>query len=206
MNTILIATTNPGKLHEIKLYLTDLPVELVDLVNVEITQGVKEDGKTFEENAIKKAQFYHSIAKLPTIADDGGFEIDALGGEPGVLSHRWVDPSKESSDEELIEYTMKRLEGVPLERRGARLRVVVAFVSVNGEVSLGTASVRGIVPFQPSSHRTPGFPYRSLLYLPQISKFYDHGLLSPSENQLYNHRTHALEQIKPKIKEALCLT
>src|SRR3990167_9592915 len=110
---LLVATTNPGKLAEIRRFLTDIPVELVSLKDVGIADSVEETGKTFEENAILKAKFYAQKSGLPTLADDGGFEIDALNGEPGVKSHRWADPSQENDDETLINYTLKRLENVP---------------------------------------------------------------------------------------------
>ena len=118
MKKLLIATTNPGKLDEIKRFLGDLPVELVALKDVGIIDGVEETGKTFEENAILKAKYYCKKSGLPTLADDGGFEIDALGGEPGVKSHRWIHKDREDTDEELIEYTLKKMRGLPRAKRG----------------------------------------------------------------------------------------
>ena len=134
MKKLLIATTNPGKLTEIKRFLGDLPIELVGLKDIGIADTVEETGKTFEENAILKANYYYKKSGLPTLADDGGFEIDALGGEPGVRSHRWIDGTKESTDEELIEYTLLRLKDVPLQGREAQLRLVVAYVTPDGGV------------------------------------------------------------------------
>ena len=90
MKKLLIATTNPGKLSEINRFLGDLPVELVGLKDAGITDAVEETGSTFEENAILKAKYYCKKSGLPTLADDGGFEIDALDGQPGVKSHRWI--------------------------------------------------------------------------------------------------------------------
>src|SRR3990167_10501814 len=131
MNRLLIATTNPGKLAEIRRFLSDVPLELVSLNDVDIKERVEETGKTFEENAILKAKFYAEKSGLPTIGDDGGFEIDALGGEPGVKSHRWVHGDKENSDEELIEYTFKKMKGI--KNRKAQLRAVLALALPNGE-------------------------------------------------------------------------
>jgi XTP/dITP diphosphohydrolase len=203
MTKLLIATTNPGKLAELSRFLDDIPMSLVSLKDFDITDSVEETGSTFEENAILKAKFYAKKFGLPTLADDGGFEIDALGGEPGVKSHRWIHGDREDTDEELIAYTIERLKGVPLPDRGAQLRAVIAFSLPNGETKTATAAIRGVIPLQPSSTRTHGFPFRSLLYLPQISKFYNFDVLSNEENEAYNHRKKALEELKPLIKR-LC--
>jgi len=83
---ILIATTNPAKFAEITKFLSDLQVDFVSLKDVGITEEVVEDGKTYEENSQKKALFYSKLSGLPAISDDGGLEIESLGGEPGVKS------------------------------------------------------------------------------------------------------------------------
>lgn len=204
MKKLLIATTNPGKLGEITKYLSDLPIALVGLKDVGIADQVAETGKTFEENAILKAKFYCQKSGLPTIADDGGLEIDVLGGEPGVKSHRWIGGDHENSDEELIEYTLKRLKKIPLKNRQAQLRAVLALALPDERVFTAGAVTRGIIPLTPGKHRTEGFPYRSLLFLPEIGKFYDHSELTEKENQAYNHRKQALEELKPMMKEFLC--
>lgn len=203
MQKLLIATTNPGKLSEIKRFLGDLPVELVGLKDVGITEVVEETGRTFEENAILKAKYYCQKSGLPTLADDGGFEIDALGGEPGVKSHRWIHQNREDTDEELIAYTLEKLRGLPRARRGAQLRLVLALVLPNGRVTTEEEKTRGIVAEKPSEHRTSGFPYRSLLFLPEINKYYDHDLLTPEETDRFNHRKRALDQLKPIIIKKL---
>ena len=128
MKKLLIATTNPGKLTEIKRFLVDLPIELVGLKDIGITDVVEETGSTFEENAILKATYYCKKSGLPTLADDGGFEIDALGGEPGVKSHRWIHGDREDTDEELITYTLVKLKGLSRAMRGAQLRLVLALI------------------------------------------------------------------------------
>ena len=200
MKKLLIATTNPGKLAEIRRFLEDTGVELVGLQDVGITDTVEETGATFEENAILKATFYSQKSGLPALADDGGFEIDELGGEPGVRSHRWVDPARESSDDELIAYTIERMKGIPEGKRWAQLRLVLALVFPDGTVHTSMDAVRGIVPLKPSPERASGFPYRSLLYLPEIRKFYNHDLLTAEETEKYNHRKRALDKLKPFLR------
>jgi len=204
MNTLLVATTNPGKLAELQEFLADLPLTLVSLKDVGITATVEETGKTFEENAILKSTYYAKISGLPTIADDGGFEIDALGGQPGVKSHRWIHQDREDEDEELIGYALLRLKDIPLEKRGAQLRLVLAFALPGGKSWTSEASVRGIIPMEASMYRRQGFPYRSLLYIPDLQKFYNHDELTQEENKTYNHRKKAVEELKAIMKQTLC--
>jgi XTP/dITP diphosphohydrolase len=203
MKKLLIATTNPGKLDEIRRFLADLPIELVSLKDIGITESVEETGATFEENAILKSAFYAKKSGLPALADDGGFEIDALKGEPGVRSHRWIDPTRESADEELIAYAFERMKDVPQGKRGAQLRLVLALTFPDGSVHTVTDAARGVVPFEPSHERVAGFPYRSILYIPPIGKFYNHDLLTPEETDKYNHRKRALDQLKPILQKYL---
>jgi len=200
---LLIATTNPGKLAEIKRFLSDISIELVSLKDVGITDSVEETGVTFEANAILKAKHYAQESGLPTLADDGGFEIDALNGAPGVKSHRWIDATRESSDDELIAYTIEQMKDIPEGKRGAQLRLVLALVLPGSEVHTSEASVRGIVPVSPTGTRSEGFPFRSLLFLPEINKYYNHDELTNTENETYNHRKRALEILKPEIRK-LC--
>lgn len=204
MKKLLIATTNPGKLAEIQRFLRDVPLELVSLKDVGITTSIEETGATFEENAILKAKTYAEASGLMTLADDGGFEIDALDGAPGVKSHRWVHSDRDSTDEELIAYTFTRMKDVPEKKRGARLTLVLALVQPgNPVVTTVKESIRGIVPLEPSTVRHEGFPYRSILYIPELGKFYDHVSFTPEETERYNHRKKALEKLKP-ILTSLC--
>ena len=203
MKKLLIATTNPGKMAEIKRYLSDLPITLVGLKDVGITEKVEETGQTFEENAMLKAKFYANLSGLPTIGDDGGLEIAALGGAPGVKSHRWIHGDREDSDEELIAHTIKEMQEIPIERRQAQLRAVLALALPDGKVVTAEAATKGMIPLEAGTHRTEGFPYRSLLFIPEIHKFYDHSLLTPEENDRYNHRKIALSKLKPILQKYL---
>jgi XTP/dITP diphosphohydrolase len=204
MNKLLIATSNPGKLGEIKKYLADIPVELVSLKDIGISDKVEETGSTFEENAVLKAKYYSKLSGLPTIGDDGGFEIDALNGEPGVKSHRWIHGDREDSDDELISYTFQKMKGVSADKRGAQLRAVLAFVKPGEKPVTAEASTRGVIPMSPSARRNKGFPYRSILFLSKINKFYNKHELTEAENEVYNHRRKAINELKPFIIKELC--
>jgi XTP/dITP diphosphohydrolase len=199
MKKLLIATKNPGKLGELSQFLSDLPITIVSLKDVGIYESVEETGKTFEENALLKAKYYQKLSGLVTLADDGGFEIDALGGAPGVKSRRWIHGDIESTDEELIDYTLKQMKGIPQEKRGAQLRLVLALSGLHGELFTEEGAIRGIVPLKPSTERHEGFPFRSLLFLPDIAKFYSPDGLTEEESYQLNHRRKTVEKLKPKI-------
>lgn len=201
MQKLLIATTNQAKLREIREFLNGLPIELVSLQDVGITQTVSETGQTLEENAILKAKEYSRLSGLAALADDGGFEIDALKGEPGIKSHRWIDATRENTDEELIQYALQRLKDVPIEKRGAQLRLVLAFSLLNGKTFTVEETDRGIIPLEITAKREKGFPYRSLLYFPEIQRFYVE--LGPEHLVKYNHRKRAVEKMRHIISENL---
>lgn len=198
---LLIATHNPAKLSEIKYFLKDLNLKLVTLKDLGITEDVEEDGETFAENAVKKAKYYAEKSGLPTIADDGGLEIDHLDGEPGVHSRRWIS-GKRASDEELIEHTLKLLTNVTGKKRGAQLRAVVALCLPNGKVHTAEGKIRGIIMEKPyTGKRWEGFPFRSLFYIPEIDKYYNPEELTKEEEIRYNHRGRALQKLKEIVQE-----
>ncbi len=197
MKKLLIATTNKGKLHEIGEFLRDLPVELVSLQDVGITYDIEEDGSTYEENSQKKARIYAELSQLPAIADDGGLEINALDGAPGIHSRRWL--GYEGTDEELIEHMQKVANELPEQNRYAKFVTVVSFALPNGEVWSERGEVNGIIAREPHPKFLKGYPYRSFFYLPKIKKFYHENDLLPEEMKVYNHRYMAIEQIKRVI-------
>src|ERR1035437_7942992 len=113
---LLIATTNRAKLDEYRLILrgVGIELELVSLIELGISETPEETGATFAENALIKARFYFQRARMATLADDGGLEIDALGGEPGVRSHRWLASNGDDSDSDraLVDEVIRRVKGV----------------------------------------------------------------------------------------------
>ena len=123
MNKLLIATRNQGKLKEISQFLSDLPIKILSLSDIGITDEFEEKGKTYQENSQNKAIFYAKLSGLPTISDDGGIEIDALGGAPGIKSRRWV--GKDSTDEKIIEKMKKVSSALPKNNRKAFFKTVV---------------------------------------------------------------------------------
>lgn len=169
MKRILVATTNPAKLAEYRLLLSEFALEVVSLADAGLREAPEETGATFADNARLKARFYFDSAAMPTIADDGGLEVDALGGEPGVRSHRWLGGG-ENSDAALVAEVIRRMEGVEDARRGARIRAAAALVwREDGEVHerVAEAAIEGVIARRAWPHMRPGFPYRAVLYLPE---------------------------------------
>lgn len=203
MRKILIATTNIGKLAEIKEYLSDVPVEFVSLADVGITQEVVEDGTTYEYNSQKKAVEYAKLSGLPAISDDGGLEIDALGGLPGVDSKYFG--GKDGSDEGIIKKMMEVSAAIPDDNRGAKFIAVLSLALPTGEVWSERSEVALKIAKKPLLKLLKGFPYRSFLIVPPINKYYHESELTVDERKEYNHRYKALMKLKKLIHEKLNL-
>ena len=166
MPKLLLATGNQGKLGELRSLLYDLPYELVMLSEVGIDVKVDEVGNSLEENARLKATILADRSQLPTLADDSGLEVDALGGQPGVLSARYA--GKNASDSERVDYLLARLKDVPWERRRAHFKCVIAIATPEGHVELSPGACRGIITLKPRGEQ--GFGYDSVFYLPWLNK------------------------------------
>src|ERR1041384_2554572 len=126
--TLLVATTNPGKLREIRALMSDAPVHLIGLADISPIEEPEETGHTFEENARLKATYYAARSGLWAVAEDSGLVIDALGGDPGVRSARFLRP--DASYSERFTEIYRRLDARPDLPRTARF--VAALASVDG--------------------------------------------------------------------------
>ncbi len=200
MLKLLIATTNPAKLKEYKELLNNLPLTPVSLKSLGVKRKPSENGKTFQENAIKKAKFYSKLSGLPSLADDGGLEIDYLKGEPGVKSRRW--PGRVAADQELIDFTLERLKGVPWQKRKAQFRAVLALAFPGKKCLIFEGKKRGIILTKPRGKLIPGYPFRSIFYLPKYKKSFNE--LSFKEEIKIGHRRRPIKKLVAFLKsEAL---
>jgi XTP/dITP diphosphohydrolase len=169
MRQLLVATTNKNKLREIRDLLADVPVELVGLDSYPSIPEPEETGETFEENARLKAEYYDRLVGSPeglpytfTVAEDSGLVIDALDGEPGVRSARYLRP--DASYAERFDDIYRRLDERPDAPRGARFVCALALVS-NGRVIFETRGVvEGEVTRPPRG--TAGFGYDPIFFYP----------------------------------------
>ena len=200
---LLIATHNPAKKQELWNGFAPLLISKINLLfldDLHITNEPEETGKTFEENARLKAEYFADISHLPTVADDGGIEIDALGGEPGVKSRRWL--GYDASDKELIDYTLLRMKDIPKDKRTARFKVVLHYVNPETKKwSAITTSIEGSIALHASEKRVDGFPYRTLFIVHRFDKNYED--LSPEEYSQVGHRLQAVKKLIPLIKQDL---
>jgi XTP/dITP diphosphohydrolase len=197
---LLIATTNPAKLSEYRLLLGRYPLELVSLSELGIDREPAETGSTFAENALIKARFYFDLAHIATLADDGGLEVDALGGAPGIRSHRWLGP--DADDTMLAEEIIRRMAEVPDGRRAARIRCALALAyRHNGELveRVVDAAIEGVIPRQMYRPVRAGFPYRAVLYLP--SRGCHLAQLGDEEEARIGQRSTAVERAAPYLSE-----
>jgi XTP/dITP diphosphohydrolase len=201
MTSILLATHNQAKLEELKKAgqeLVDNGFTLLSLDDVGITEEPEETGATFEANSLLKAQYYADIAGMPSIADDGGPMIDAVNGEPGVKSKMWM--GRPATDQELVEYTLERLKGVPKEKRTATLSTVLTFYDPKTEESFHIKEgINGYISEEVKTFpgTKPGYPFRSLFIINEFNKYYDE--LTPEEHHQINHRYRAMKELAQKI-------
>lgn len=165
---LLVATRNRGKLKEIQQKFSSLhDIELLSIEDVEHTFGtisdVIEDGKTFKENALKKARELSHRTGLPTMADDSGLVIDALGGEPGVYSARYAGEG--AGDAERNALVLSKMKHVPEGNRQARFVCVIALVIPEKGEHLVEGKCEGEIAFEAKGSH--GFGYDPIFYLPE---------------------------------------
>jgi XTP/dITP diphosphohydrolase len=162
MRQLLVATTNPGKLREIRTLMFGVPLELVSLADIAPLSEPEETGTTFEENARLKARYYAERSGLLTVAEDSGLVIDALDGEPGVRSARFL--RLDASYPERFSEIFRRLDERPEEPRTARFVAALACID-NGQVIYETTGVvEGEVASAPRG--AAGFGYDPIFYYP----------------------------------------
>lgn len=195
MKKLLVATQNPGKILEYKELLKDIPIEVVTLQDLGITEESPEDAPTFEENAKLKVSFYSKFVDFPTIAEDSGLEIDYLDGEPGVKSRRW--PGHRATDDELVKIIEEKMTGVPKEKRGAQFRVVMALKIPGKDLALAEGKMRGFITDKPTETIITGFPFRSMFFVPELNKVL--GEMTMNEEARIGHRKQALDKLLPLL-------
>jgi len=191
---IIVATKNQGKLREIKSILKGLPIRLYGLNHFENLPDVEEDGTSFKENALKKARFYSTLFGKVAIADDSGLEVDALGGRPGIYSACYAGIG--ATDQENRKKLLKELEGIPVSRRRARFKCVIALVSPDGSEVITEGSCKGRIGFKEVGKN--GFGYDPLFILSQYGKTM--AQLSMEEKNRVSHRGKALRRLKRLFK------
>lgn len=194
MKKLVLATRNKDKVREIREKFTDLRLEILTLSDLAPIPPVDEDGRTIEENAVKKARTVFEYTGLPTLADDTGLEVDYLDGIPGVRSSRFAGEGARYSDNN--RKLLQLMEGVPEEKRGARFRCVMALADGNGVIT-AQGICRGKI--LTGMRGQNGFGYDSIFFVPEYGKTFAEMTLT-FKNKI-SHRGKALEKIKGIIQD-----
>jgi XTP/dITP diphosphohydrolase len=209
----LVASTNPGKISELRAML-DLEVEWVGLADFPNITEIKEDGETFAENTRKKAVGYAKQTGLWTIADDSGLVVDALGGEPGVRSARFAESHRRDRkerrdflDKKNIEKLLNLLKDIPKEKRTARFVCCLCLASPPDERRASPEKVlietegklEGVIAEKEMG--TNGFGYDPIFFVPKLNKTV--AQLTREEKNAISHRGNAIRKLKPLLKELL---
>lgn len=195
MKRIIFATGNQGKMREIRKILGDLNMEIVSMKEAGISVDIEEDGTTYEENALIKARAVAALTGDCVLADDSGLEVDYLGREPGVYSARYMgeDTPYSVKNASLI----KRLEGVPDEKRTARFVCAIAAVLPGGKELTVRAAIEGRIGYEEKG--SGGFGYDPIFYVPRLQK--TTAELTEEEKNLVSHRGQALRLMKEELKK-----
>ena len=197
VTSLLVATNNPGKKREYDQLLAPLSVKLCTPHDLGLSITVREDGRTYVENARIKAFHYLQASGLLTLADDSGLEVDALGGEPGPHSARYAGPG--AGDADRYRLLLQKLDGVPWEQRAARFRCVLVLAVPGGETRSTEGTCEGIIAFEPQG--SYGFGYDPIFYLPQYEKTM--AQLPPEVKNRISHRARAVQKMLPILAHIL---
>lgn len=194
---IIFATGNENKLREIRQITENMGIEIVSMKDAGYYTEVEETGTTFEENAYLKASAIAKKCNLPTLADDSGLEIDYLNKEPGIYSSRFMgeDTPHSVKNAELL----RRMEGVPDEKRTARFVCAICLVRPDGSSETVRATMEGRVAYKSAGKN--GFGYDPIFFLPE--RGCTSAELSPEEKNAISHRGKALRMMRDILEKEI---
>ena len=196
MKTVIFATGNQNKLREIREIMADIPdVRIISMKEAGIEADMVEDGDTFEENARIKAEAVSGLSGEIVLADDSGLVIDALNGEPGIFSARYMgeETSYHIKNNELV----RRLEGVPDEERTARFVCAVAAAVPGKKTYVVRGVMEGRIGYEEKGAN--GFGYDPIFFLPSDGK--GSAEIRPEEKNRISHRGKALRAVREVLSE-----
>jgi XTP/dITP diphosphohydrolase len=187
---VLVATTNPGKLREIRQILDGVPIQLKTLADFPNIPVAEETGATFRENARTKALHYAALTGMLSMGEDSGFEIDALDCEPGIYSARYLRPDATYSERFADIY--KRYRATGSKDRTARFVCALAVADGRRIVFEHTATVEGWLASTPAGDR--GFGYDPIFVYPPYGKTF--GEVSDEQKTAVSHRGQAIRAFR----------
>lgn len=197
MKKIIFATQNQGKVKEIREILAGMPIEVLTMNEAGIDIDIEENGKTFEENAIIKAEALKDYTDAIILADDSGLEIDYLNKEPGVYSARYL--GKDTPYEIKNQIILERLNEVPREKRTARFVCAIAAAGRNIETMTTLGVIEGYIGDEASGDN--GFGYDPIFYVENLNK--STAELTAEEKNQISHRGQALKAMKDKLSKLI---
>ena len=186
---ILLATRNPDKVKELAVLLEDLGIRIRTLADFPTAPEVEEDGTTCEDNALKKAREMATATGIPSVADDTGLEVDALGGKPGVFAARYA--GEHATYEDNCRKLLQELDGVPPARRTARFVTFAALVMPGGLSRVATGTLVGIIAERCAG--TQGFGYDPVFFVPELGRTLAE--LTAEEKNRISHRAKAFRSM-----------
>ncbi len=193
MDKIAFATTNAGKIKEIKEILADFDVEVASMKEMNITADIEENGATFEENSLIKARAVSKLTGLPALADDSGLEVDYLNGEPGIYSARYL--GRDTDYDYKNNYIIDKLKEAKGEERSARFVCVISLVLPDGREFVKKGVMEGRIGYEIKGEN--GFGYDPIFFLPEYGK--TSAEISAEEKNKISHRGKALSAMKELI-------
>ena len=193
MKEIVVASTNEGKIKEIKAMLQDIGIDVKSIKDVfDHDIDIEENGKTFQENALIKAQTICQMVNVPTLADDSGLEVKALDGGPGIYSARFM--GHDTSYDIKNQYIIDAVKG---KDRSARFVCAMALCIPNEDPILIEEYFNGEIHDKIEGHH--GFGYDPIFYVPELHK--TSAQLTLQEKNQYSHRAKALKKLYHILKE-----
>lgn len=194
MTKILIATKNDGKAREYCKLFEPKGIEVITLKDLNEQVEIIENGKTFSENALIKAQTLTDKLNIPVLADDSGLVVDALNGAPGIYSARYAgDHDDEANNKKLLE----ELKKVPDEKRTAHFHCSIVATAPDKTPLEANGDVYGLIAHE--KHGEDGFGYDPLFYYPEFGKTF--GEIGMEEKNKVSHRAKATENLLEKFDE-----
>ncbi len=189
---VILATRNQNKMDQIRAVFVDSDIELVSLDEAHVEGAADEDGNSLEENATKKAVYAHERMRAPlwVMADDTGFFVDALDGEPGIQAASWGGDAL--TGEERMRYALERIRGIA--DRRATFRTCVALVSPEGEKMYFRGELKGTILEEPRGKLLPSLPF-GVIFLPEgETRSLDE--LRAEEESAISHRGKAFRRVR----------
>ncbi|AOT69786.1 XTP/dITP diphosphatase [Geosporobacter ferrireducens] len=195
-NKLVIASKNKHKIEEIKDILSAFNFNILSMDEAGLTNlDVVEDGETFEENSMKKADAVMMVTNCIALADDSGLEVDILDNQPGVYSARFSGEG--ANDQKNNEKLLERLQEVPMDKRQGRFVSVISLAFPDGRKVSVRGECSGMIGFEPKGDH--GFGYDPLFIVPEYGKTFAE--LGEEIKNKISHRAKALEKLQEELKQ-----